>query len=965
MTQVPGFQGTVQDTPRVMTRGKLEFLLFGFFADQAKTIPVVPLDPQQYPNFRILAPDGSLMVQGTAVPATGPGLWKAGWVVPKSAPLTNPYGRYRFAITMVDPDLRQYEASYEFDVVESAVEAQTPQHQQLMTFQGVPLRVTFDNTLRPDYLTVMVTPYQQDTNPVFAAALRSPQPVTPGPTDIVETQQGNHFVYYVDLPGLAVGAYTASWTVRDTAVSPTDVEATIIQVIAPSTMHQIKSIRMVVDKLQKKLGLVTAYDNEQLLECLQRGVDMVNGYWPPSTWTITQVPQSLAIYSIIAGCWWALESQRILYAETNLNFCVDLNTLLPTPHGLIRASALVTDQAVELRQNIAKQLTYGLEMQLFDQICDRFGDHTRTQEMVDGLGLEQGAISLGGLFTRFTLNQFKTIDTKGHPVWEVSRFRQHLGDRYGMFHERLEGSYETTQQLLTPYGFARPEQVWYLKDKPVYRVENELGYDLIATGNHPILVLDPDTFEVTWRDLDQVQPGDLVALNTAEAEEEDWEVSLTDHVGAVIDTAVIDTAVIDTRTPKTLSPYSLPERMTPELARLCGYLVAAEGCFTSYDFVSFSNNDLQIIEDFKDCCLRVFGRLPTYLGVPKTGYEGQFKYNKDLHLYKLDGVELRRFFFSLGMGYEKSREQKIPDVVLRSPKHIAKEFLVGLFEGDGCFAESDVIFSSTSCQLLSDIQQLLLRFGIVAKKFMPKGPVCGKVSVRGLSLVRYRDKIGFRYKGADFTPKTVYRPQREAINPEILRGLIGLRRHLSVNEKGWAGPPGDRRRIDIYWQHKAKGGRHITWDHVDAWMADKGETVKRLNPVIWGRIAHLLETRFLWKKVTQVECLGRRDVIDPSFAGVGNLLDHAFVTNGLITHNSGQSVTLEYNPGADIESAMQGLKDTIDNRLTAIKKNVVRSSRAVGSVATRPYRYRSSMVFKIDAGSSNIVQDMILLGILD
>ena len=91
-------------------------------------------------------------------------------------------------------------------------------------------------------------------------------------------------------------------------------------------------------RIQKKLGLVTAYDNELLLECLQRGVDMVNGYWPPSTWSITQVPQALSIYSIIAGCWWALESQRILYAETNLNFSGQTVTLEYNPGADIESA---------------------------------------------------------------------------------------------------------------------------------------------------------------------------------------------------------------------------------------------------------------------------------------------------------------------------------------------------------------------------------------------------------------------------------------------------------------------------------------------------------------------------------------------------------------------------------------------------------------------------------------------------
>ena len=734
----------------------------------------------------------------------------------------------------------------------------------------------------------------------------------------------------------------------------------MVQVISTTAAHMINSLRMLIDKLQKKLGLSFAYANEDIYEYLVEGTKLINSYWPPSNYTTSAPPNSIEAFIIIAGAWWGLTAQRILYAETNLSFCVDLDTLLPTPRGMIRAKNLVLDQDKMMRRDISQQLIYGNEERLFDAICNGFDKGTRSIEIIESLSLATNLfgscsvnnrnpqdpatpVALGGLFARFTLSPYRYFNSLGKPAWDVPQFRQHLHTRYGMFYEPQEGWYESDlPSLLTPYGYEQPVGVWYLKQKQVYRVENELGYEIIATGNHPILTLDTTTFEMVWKTIDLLAPGDLIAQVTQETlEDEDWEVSLEDNIAAVADMA----------TSKTESHFALPTRMTAQLARLCGYLIA-EGCHTQYDHIKFSNTDETIISDFNACCRAVFGKAAKldriHNNETSTFNSGN---SKPIHVYHIDGVEIRRFFFSLGFGYEKSPELKIPDIIFRSPKSIAKEFLRGFFEGDGCYTDGMAIFCSSSHRLLSDLQQLLLRFGIISKKVDPIPLVGGRVTVRGLSLVRYAEKIGFLFKGKEFSARTRYYPQREALNPEILHGIMELPNTLGL-KRGWK----DGKRYSVYWAHNAKGPdknghcSYITWDHVENWFKDRGDDLYALDTDIWQRIKLLLETNYLWKKVTLVEQLDRRDVIDPSFREHGNYLDHAFVTNGLITHNSGQTVTLDYNPGADIDSLISTFKEILDNSVSKVKQQLLRQSSGVGSIATRPYRYRTNVVFPVSSG---------------
>jgi hypothetical protein len=360
MIQAPGYASTTQETSRVLTRGQLEFFTWKFFYDQAETQPIQPLDPQAYPSYRILDPSGAILAQGLAVPAGAPGHWKIGWVVPRAAQLTNINRRYQMAAVMVDKEMRQFDLSWEFDVVESAVTPQEPELQQFMTFVNKPIRLFFKNTVRPVDLSVGVFLKGQDASARHTAIFTYPVPATPGPTDIIEFEDGTGFTYYTDSPALAAGSYSALWQVRDTPISQMDYEHQVIQVITTTTSHLINSLRMLVDKLQKKLGLAFAYSNEDLYEYIAEGTKLVNSYWPPSYYSVSAPPASIEAFIVLAGAWWGLNAQRILYAETNLSFSGQTVTLDYNPgadiEGIMSSFKEILDTNVsKVKQQLSRQ----------------------------------------------------------------------------------------------------------------------------------------------------------------------------------------------------------------------------------------------------------------------------------------------------------------------------------------------------------------------------------------------------------------------------------------------------------------------------------------------------------------------------------------------------------------------------------------------------------------------------------
>ena len=268
-----------------------------------------------------------MLSQGTAVAAGSPGVWKVGWVVPRNAELTNVNKRYRLQTVMVDAELRQYEVSFEFDIVEHEVPAQKPELQQLITFSGEPIRITFTNTLRPDYLKVKVVPRHQDTAIIHFAQWVYPVPAPLPPNTLQEVERDNFFVYFTDTPALPRGEYAAIWTIRDYPTSENAQEHQIIEVVSNSMMFLAKSVRMAIDKLQKRLGIVSAYTNADIIEYLHQGLNYVNGFFPPTSYSEDTLPGPAAMYVVMAAIWWGLTAQRTLYAELNFDFSGQTVTL--------------------------------------------------------------------------------------------------------------------------------------------------------------------------------------------------------------------------------------------------------------------------------------------------------------------------------------------------------------------------------------------------------------------------------------------------------------------------------------------------------------------------------------------------------------------------------------------------------------------------------------------------------------
>jgi intein/homing endonuclease len=97
--------------------------------------------------------------------------------------------------------------------------------------------------------------------------------------------------------------------------------------------------------------------------------------------------------------------------------------------------------------------------------------------------------------------------------------------------------------------------------------------------------------------------------------------------------------------------------------------------------------------------------------------------------------------------------QKLTWIIRRGTKEEQTAFLSALFGGDGSLQNSNVSYFSLSDKLLSEVQQMLLNFGIYAKRSSPalewqlfeESGVSGSLLLTGTNAEKFISDIGFLF----------------------------------------------------------------------------------------------------------------------------------------------------------------------------------------------------------------------------
>ncbi len=393
--------------------------------------------------------------------------------------------------------------------------------------------------------------------------------------------------------------------------------------------------------------------------------------------------------------------------------------------------------------------------------------------------------------------------------------------------------------------------------KKVYRLRTILGHEIVATANHPFRTLNG------WRNLEELAEGDRIAA------------------------------------PRNLGVVTEKSWPAFQLIALAGLLSEGNTCHPSTLY--FFGNDRMLVEDFAEAV----GKFPDTVakiaarkdGVrlevrANTGVDRRFKSTSRGTAVAERPTPTRSGAFvwagRLGILGLKEGQKKVPSEVFQLRNSDLELFLGRLWAGDGFIANAALkvpFYATSSPTLAKDVQRLLLRLGIV-----------GRIHRKQF---RYRDQFRAGFTVHILGDRAVER-FLERIAPHCLgreRAVEILKAYASITSRDKSSK--DTLPLEIReWVNAERIERGLTWCDLER---QSGLTMQEFygapSPSKTGfrrstiaRIAECLESEKLanaarsdvfWDRVESIEYVGIRETYDLTVE-----IDHNFVADGLIVHNS-------------------------------------------------------------------------------
>lgn len=952
------------DIPRLLTRGTSQTFRIGFFTDGSKTIPLIPKDPLRYPSYEIKDPNGVTVQSGVLQSDGGVGEYSTNWTVPSDATLSNPNNRYQFTAFIVTNVNEQAEITHEFDVQDVVVTATEDRSQCHISLAGCEFRAMIRCTERIDLdnfgslkLQVILGNTASKNGYVPIGPQGTTTEVTLSNGQIQEVPNGDSFIYFYDIPEGALKApncqYIALWTIRQNIAAAEEKQFTLIRTVDGQILNMTVQLRQLIDKFQKQRGRVQAYEDSDLIEYLDRGLDIINLAHPITSWQMSFAGNSqFTSFILLGAAWYGLNAQYLTEVDLGFAFCLEENSLVHTNRGLVKIKDMKGIKSSYLASE--KLLTEDVK-NIFNAIKEN-KENLRCSEILEKFDFDLSAEQLGKLFSRFKLSAVRNRDEQNssHWVWDLSKFEDILKP-YGLIEENEK---QTIKYQVNSLGQSKSVTKFIEQNKSeVFSVKTNLGYIIKATKNHGFLTLNEKSLDCVWKPLRDMEIGDLIALDTTPEDDKYWETNFE------------DVSYLDTPSSRNSKEWTYPNRLTPELARVLGYLTS-EGAHSSNSEILFgcykdTEVGAKMLEQYKKDFEHVFPGRELKIKESSKDYDTGFGGDSTRMRYLLaHGATLRRFLASVGLGYYKSREKEIPWCILQAPLETVGEYLKAHFDGDGCIGKNEIIFTSYSEKWRNQLQAVLLRFGIVSRD---NGR--DRVTIRGTSLSKYINKIGFLHKNGEILKTNRFYTKREIIPFPVIETIREKTKTVSSNKGWYVTRTGERKRAKISW-HRSGGdwySKHVTKARLRKWWESAEEYFEDTDPDFSNKVNFLLNHNILWMPVKSIETYGEVNVVDISLEGGPKLLDHGFTAGGIIVHNSGQTVTLDYDHAPMLAEAINRFRDYLDNAVTPAKVAFIRATSSVGVFSGKPLGFRALHRFTFPLQSfqsGDIIQTLSSIGIL-
>ena len=393
--------------------------------------------------------------------------------------------------------------------------------------------------------------------------------------------------------------------------------------------------------------------------------------------------------------------------------------------------------------------------------------------------------------------------------------------------------------------------------KCVYSIQTQSGIVIRGTDTHRFYVLN-DKFRFEWKQVRDLTPRDTLCV---------------ERTRFAFSASPVTLSLPDVKiTGNYQKSYKKPMVVTKELARFAGYMIA-EGYVGKT--VEFSQHDDDILADFDRLTQEIFGTVfQKYTGRRVKG-----------------SIEIVTWCVALGL-QNPSKNHKVPECILQSPREIQIEFLRGYAEGDGGVDGFQVAFTSQSSLLLQQIQTMLLNIGIVSfvtygqdARFDPPLPH-NNLRIKGkLDISRFAEAIGFIGKPRSKRLRDLVDTDWDRTCSHTTR-IPGLQYAYTWIKKHRGGGNGKYLCSDGAYRHKkpitgVRGQGHGFAENYDTlWKSIAKGDLLELCPSLHTHFQEIADANFFFDPIVSITKGVKEDVYDIDVKG-----EHTFIANGLVTHN--------------------------------------------------------------------------------
>jgi len=246
----------------------------------------------------------------------------------------------------------------------------------------------------------------------------------------------------------------------------------------------------------------------------------------------------------------------------------------------------------------------------------------------------------------------------------------------------------------------------------------------------------------------------------------------------------------------------------------------------------------------------------------------------------------------LGLGGKKATEKFIPSEVFSSSNKPISIFLAKLFMGDGCFDTKSLLvyYSTSSNQLASDLQSLLLKFGISSQRYTKKFKIKTGTKIGYTVNISHQKNLDLLHK--QLSPYLIGKKKtqfKDIVNHSQVRHLkqpqqlkVSSLDSLPLEIMDLVRQEMSNQKITINNISKELGVSERAFSKDKRKRGYTKELIALINTKLKSKkISWYLESDIYWDEIKEIKSSGIKQTYDLSIQGT-----HNFIANDFVVHNS-------------------------------------------------------------------------------